>query len=193
MLRCGSVQLDAHERYQKMSFRNRYYLAGPQGQQLLSVPLKKGRNQRTPAASVLADAQANWQIRHWRTIQSFYGRAPFFEYYADELVPLFEHDGQELSLFDWSFSSIERIAKLIGVHLELYRSTEVQNKSPNEVFDIRHSFPEIQDFQLPEIKYHQVFQDRSGFIPNCSILDLLFCKGNQTAEILQSGFLVELD
>lgn len=185
-LMCESVRLDAREHYQKMSFRNRYFLAGPQGRQLVTIPLKMGRNQRLPTGTVFADNSTNWQTKHWRTIQSCYGRSPFFEYFADELSALFENKGQEVNLFDWCLSGIELVGKLIGVKLQVTTTTEFHKHYPDGFIDIRFSFPKLDYIQIPEIVYHQVFQDRVGFLSNCSVLDLLFCKGSYAGELLIS-------
>lgn len=183
-LRCKEIYFDAEERYQKMTFRNRFYLAGPQGKYLLSVPLKKGRGQRLPVGRVVADSEINWQTKHWRTIQSLYGRAPFFEYFAEDISTLFENGGQEIQLFDWCLGGIGMIAKLIGAELKINTTTEFQQRYSEDFIDVRCSFPEIKNINLPAISYHQVFQERTGFIADCSILDLLFCKGNQLLEPL---------
>lgn len=183
------VLFDVHEHYQKMSFRNRYYLSGPNGKQLMSIPLKNGRNQRQPIGQVIADPKVNWQIKHWRTIQSFYGKSPFFEFFEEDLFKLFKNDGKEINLLEWSLSGIRLIADLMGVKLKIDFTSAFQKYYTDEVLDIRLTFPQKVNHQLAIPFYNQVFQDRVGFQPDCSVLDLLFCQGRQSAEILMSkGF-----
>src|SRR5574337_724916 len=63
------------ESYQKMSFRNRYVLAGSNGLINLSVPVLKGRNQKTPFRDVKISNNESWQLTHWRTITSCYNKS----------------------------------------------------------------------------------------------------------------------
>ena len=86
------VIFDAAEHYQKMSYRNRYYLASKEGYQLMSLPLEKGRNQRIPTSKVNISYADNWQDTHWKTIQSLYANSPFFEYLDYQLEPFFKEE-----------------------------------------------------------------------------------------------------
>jgi len=87
-IKAGTITFDVHEFYQKMSYRNRYYLASPNGKTLMSLPLQSGRNQRIPVAEVKLFNESAWQDNHWKTIVSLYRRSPFFEYFEHELAPL---------------------------------------------------------------------------------------------------------
>lgn len=182
-IRCSSVLLDAHERYEKMSLRNRYYITGPQGKQLMSIPLKNGRNQRLPTGKVIADPHTDWQTRHWRTIQSFYGRAPFFEFFAEDIQSLFESNGSEINLFEWCFSGIRLIASLLQLDINIERTNKFELSYESGINDYRFKSGGGILFNAG-ITYHQVFQDRTGFIPNCSVLDILFCNGGQAKALL---------
>src|SRR5450432_4029367 len=82
--------LDIYEIYRKMSFRNRCLIAGAEGIISLSVPLVNGRNQQLEMKKVLTAGHDQWQLRHWKSIQSAYNRSPFFEYYQDELKGLYQ-------------------------------------------------------------------------------------------------------
>ena len=68
------LQIERYEHYQKVSFRNRCYIAGPNGIILLSVPLSKGKNQRTVMKDVRISNEENWQALHWKTLTSAYRR-----------------------------------------------------------------------------------------------------------------------
>ncbi len=101
------VQLEACEHYQKGSLRNRAYIAGPNGLQLLSIPLLKGKHQQTPIREVRTANHEPWQRQHWRSIKTAYGNAPYFEHYADELAAYYEKPIQ--FLFDFNKDLIEFI------------------------------------------------------------------------------------
>src|ERR1043165_2589546 len=84
------LQIERYEHYQKLSYRNRCYIAGPNGTILLSVPLAKGKNQRTVMKDVRISNEENWQSQHWKTLVSAYRRSPWFEYYEEDLLSLYE-------------------------------------------------------------------------------------------------------
>jgi hypothetical protein len=84
------IIIEAAENYQKGSFRNRCHIAGPNGMQRLSVPLEKGKHQKTPIREVRISYTEPWQRLHWRAIKTAYGNAPFFEHYETELAVFFE-------------------------------------------------------------------------------------------------------
>lgn len=179
------ICFDAFEHYQKMSGRNRYYIAGPSGKQLLSIPLKGGRNQRVAMNKVQIDNVSGWRKTHWRTIQSFYGRAPFFEYFAEDLNGFFDSSAGLENLYDWSFQSIRLVAGMMGVRLDIDHTETYRKEYPGETFtDIRQQSNEV-EYLVGQQPYHQVFQDRAGFVAGCSILDLLFCLGPQAVDYLK--------
>ena len=74
----SNIKIEQYESYQKMSFRNRCMVAGSNGVVHLSVPLEKGRGQKELMKDVRISHSANWQVQHWRTIESFYSRSPIF-------------------------------------------------------------------------------------------------------------------
>lgn len=180
-LQAGNVLLDPLEHYQKMSFRNRYYLAGPQGRQLLSLPLEKGRSQRLPMSQVRIDPASDWKTNHWRTLTSLYGRSPFFEHFSEALRPLFLDD-YEL-LFDWNLAAMKLICRLFSWNLRITEAETFRKNYPENYTDIRFSFLPNKALHDPA-RYHQVFEERTGFLADCSVLDLLFCEGTYGRTLL---------
>jgi hypothetical protein len=83
-LQSSKILLDEHEHFEKMSFRNRYMLAGANGVITLSIPLQEGRQQRKPMSEIKICNKTDWQKVHWRTLQSVYNRSPYFEFYKNE-------------------------------------------------------------------------------------------------------------
>jgi len=185
-LETKNVVWDVAEHYQKMSYRNRYYLAGPGGRQLMSLPLHSGRNQRKAVKDVMISNDTDWQSQHWKTITSLYRRSPFFEYYEHLLLPLFEERYE--SLHAWNKAGARLIAGLLKLDIS-FSETGVyrQHYAESDVLDIRTSFVPQAGPPLPVPEYHQVFSERCGFQPDCSILDLLFCEGNYSASLLEKG------
>ncbi|WP_051416648.1 WbqC family protein [Asinibacterium sp. OR53] len=184
------IKIDLCETYQKMSFRNRCVVAGSNGLVHLSVPLQKGRSQRQPMKDVKISYATDWQLQHWRTIESCYGRSPFFEFYRDWLEAFYKK--QPVFLADMNLEILEWVCKQTG----LEKSWEVLDRETDypidpRAIDLRGYFMP-KNFQSPErcphpIVYTQVFEDRIGFQPNLSVLDLLCCTGPQARLLLQNS------
>lgn len=169
-----TVYIEAHDNYQKGSYRNRCHLSGSHGLIRLSIPLSKGKHQQMPSKDVLIDDSQNWQVQHWRTIQSAYGKSPFFEFYSDELKVLYTNKVSHL--FDWNLELLHWMKEQLNIQTNILLTTEYLPEYPDKS-DLRTSFSPKQQEGLNLKPYPQVFEDRFGFIPNLSILDLLFCMG----------------
>lgn len=168
----ANAVLEAHEHYQKGATRNRAQIAGPNGAQLLSIPLLKGKHQQTPVREVRIAYTATWQRQHWRSICTAYGNAPYFEHYADGLAPFYQKKYD--FLFDFNLELIHFVLiKQLGWQGALTMSPQFIPNPP----------------LLPETTqkfYPQVFLEKNGFMPNLSILDLLLCCGKQATAILRN-------
>lgn len=177
--------LEKYEHYQKLSYRNRCYIAGPNGGILLSVPLLKGKNQRTVMKDVKISNEEKWQSLHWKTLVSAYRRSPWFEYFEDELQHLYERPFEYL--LDWNIACLEWTHGALGYNMPVtFTQTFEKQYSTPGIIDARDQMRPAQiprDASLPE--YTQVFQDRTGFLPNMSILDLLFCEGKHSLDVLK--------
>jgi len=101
----SNIIFEQYEFYQKMSFRNRCQVAGSQGRINLSIPLAKGRDQRTLMKDVRIAGTYHWQDQHWKTILACYSRSPWFEFYRDELEPLYRKPFT--FLLDWNLACFE--------------------------------------------------------------------------------------
>lgn len=166
-----------------MSYRNRYYLAAPEGKILMSLPLENGRNQRIPMKDVRLSNETNWQSNQWKTIVSLYNRSPFFEYFEHHFKPLFDKSFE--SLHDFNIAGILQVNKLLKLGLAIEPAEEFIKEYPVSVIDLRNSMlPQAQPKDMNVLPYYQVFEDRVGFQPNCSVLDLLFCEGMAARELL---------
>jgi hypothetical protein len=182
LLKAKTVLLDPNEHYEKMSFRNRYYIATAHGEQCLSIPLKSGRNQRTAMKEVQISYAENWQQQHWRTIYSAYNRSPYFEFYKDELEQLFSKKHERL--LDFNLASLEWLQQKLQLELTI-EFTQHYQKDIALAADLRRMKPQIQpDISFPH--YYQVFEERNGFLPNLSLLDLLFNEGRLAGKYLRA-------
>jgi hypothetical protein len=179
------VYLDIYGAYRKMSFRNRCVIAGAQGVISLSVPLQNGRNQNLPMNEVLISEMENWQSRHFKSIQSAYNRSPFFEYYRHELFEIYRKPFK--CLVDWNLHCLNWVKEKLDWPAEI-RFTEKEVYYGTTEFEDRRNMvlPKNYSYWKP-VKYRQVFEERTGFLPNLSVLDLLFNVGKQSAELLRNS------
>lgn len=191
----GGGIIEQHEHFQKGSYRNRMEIAGPQGKQRLSIPLQQGKHQKTPIREVQISFHDRWPEKHWQALQTAYGKTPYFEYYAPTLKPLFEEPPTRL--WPFNISIIQWIARQLHWSARI-PTTNAFGSPPHAAYDAR---PLIKPGQLwpappgvPPITYHQAFQERNGFIPDLSILDLLFHHGPETLWLLrQAAAMTPLD
>ncbi|HZK62546.1 MAG TPA: WbqC family protein, partial [Puia sp.] len=160
-------------------------IAGANGIISLSVPLQHGRNQQLPMHEVKIAWSEPWQSLHWKSIQSAYNRSPFFDHYRDELNLLFCSKVEKL--MDWNLECLEWVMEKLDrpVSIRLTESPE-QESDPALWEDHRNEvLPKNHGLCMP-MKYQQVFEEKTGFFPNLSILDLLFNRGKEAGNLLGS-------
>ena len=162
------IALEIAVPFRKMEWNNRYRIAAANGPLLLSIPIDGGRDQRSPMKDIRIENKSNWQKQHWRSIFSAYGRAPFFEHYAPALEALL-HKQQEW-LVDFNMEALAWVAR--ELRLPVVFKTISQGSVINEAYN------------GPLVTYAQVFEDRHGFIPGLSIIDLLMNEGPAAKTIL---------
>jgi hypothetical protein len=171
------VFFDNMHPYSKMSFKNRCIIATAQGPLTLSIPIIGGRDQKLPLKDIQIDYQNAWYQQHFKALVSNYKRSPFFEYYEEGLQNLLF--SQEQYLADYLLLCNEWIKKQLKANWEnnileiKIENREFDKWKPNNYNQIDHP-----------ILYQQVFDEKIGFLPNLSILDLLFCCGGKQASVL---------
>ncbi len=171
-----AVCFDEAEHFEKMSYRNRYYLAGANGVVQLSVPLVHGRNQRAIMRDVLISDREQWQVTHWRTITSVYRRAPYFEHYEQAIHGLFQQPFH--SLIQFNLATVQWLQAQLSFSFEVTTTQKYENQYGEDIIDLRNLKPRTEKVTLTTFpSYYQLFGDRNGFLPNMSVLDLLFSEG----------------
>lgn len=178
-----SVIIEKNEHFQKGTYRNRCQIATAQGCQTLSVPLKKGKNKQQLISEVQISNDINWQRPLWRTLQTAYGNAPYWEHYAPIFEPFFIK--KQEYLFDYNLEILQTILKVMKLDKSINLSfSNTYEPIYTEGVDLRNHFsPKNEPTNVN--RYPQVFEDRNGFMPHLSILDLLFCCGKQSLDILR--------
>jgi hypothetical protein len=169
------IHLEAAEYYPKQTFRNRCRIATSNGIHLLTVPVEKSATPKAPIRDIRISDHGNWHHIHWNALVSAYRMSPFFEYYADDFHPFYEQ--KYTFLIDYNEALQTMICNLLDLHPQTTRTTAYDPIVPNDfrrITDAKHPLPDNTFTFRP---YYQVFRDRHGFLPNLSIVDLLFNQG----------------
>ena len=178
------IIFEEYEFYQKMSFRNRCVLAGAEGPVQLSIPVSRGRNQKTLITEVQVANRYNWQLQHWKTIESCYRSAPWFEYYGPGLEKFY--NTPYTHLIKWNLELFLWIVDKLGLKTEIDFTQDFQALYPeNKFVDVRNTILPKTYMNMSSKPYQQVFSDRAGFYHNLSIIDLLLCQGKGAVEYLK--------
>ena len=180
----NAVCWEVWDNFQKQTYRNRCYICTDQGKQMLNIPIKHvgGTEGRQLYKDVRLENEYPWQRTHWRTLQTAYRASPFFEFYEEDLAPLFENKFE--FLLDFNFRTIEVVCECLEIEMPVDKTSQYV-ASPSELTDARYLVNAKKAMNIDQKPYMQVFQDRHGFIDNLSILDLLFNEGNESVGYLQ--------
>ena len=176
--RADNVYIEKWESFVKQTYRNRCLIATTQGVQALTVPVV--RNESPLIKDIRISDHGNWRHLHWNALQSAYGESPFFEYYQDDIRPFFEKHWD--FLLDFNEAICHKMCELIDIQPKMEYSTDFAVE-PSDKTDFRtainpkHPAPDM-DF-IPKT-YYQVYSTKHGFLPNLSVLDLLFNMGPES-------------
>ncbi len=181
--KADSVLYEVEDNFQKQTNRNRTYIYSPNGIQLLNIPIKHSKITHQKTKDIRIENDFDWQKQHFKSLEAAYRSSPFFEFFEDDLQPIFEkkHD----FLMDLNFEVLELLSKCMRMKMD-YSKTEsyVLETDPAFIKDYRSLANGKKDQSLFE-PYQQVFDDKHGFLNNLSILDLLFNEGKFTLDYLK--------
>ncbi|MDR2472478.1 MAG: WbqC family protein [Tannerella sp.] len=156
------ILIETAENYPKQTLRNRCYIAGANGVLMLTVPVVKPDSLKILTRNVRISDHGNWRHIHWNALVSAYNLSPFFEYYADDFRPFYEKKYD--FLLDFNMLLQEKICNLLDIQ-------------PNVKFTDEYLGVSTAAFDADVKPYRQVFSHKHGFIPDLSIVDLLFNMG----------------
>ncbi len=179
--------IECHDHYVKQTYRNRCIIATTNGPQALTIPIERPEGRRadkTPMRDIRISDHGAWRHLHWNALQSAYGESPFFEFYADDLRPFFEKRWE--FLIDFNTEITYKMCELLDIQPHIELTTQYEPIPQEEALArqdyrdiIRPKHPGDDPTFTPE-RYYQVYQQKWGFLPNLSILDLLFNEGNES-------------
>ncbi len=188
--RYENIVIEQHDNFIKQTYRNRCVIATTQGLQALTIPVERpsdARLDKTQLKDICISDHGNWRHLHWKALLSAYGESPFFEYYADDIHPFYEKKYK--FLLDFNMEINQKMMELLDIEkssLSLsneYSSYEGDSDTVDFREVIRPKHPG-EDKEWQPKKYYQVYQQKFGFQPNLSILDLLFNEGNEAVYYL---------
>ncbi len=185
MAQSEKIVFEMEDNFQKQTNRNRTYIYSPNGIQLLNIPVKhslENHHQKTKGTKI--EKAFDWQKQHFKSLEAAYRTSPFFEYFEDEIRPIFEK--KYTFLMDLNFETMEFVSKCLRTKLEYETTTEYFHEvDPNTILDFRFLANGKKDDSQFE-PYTQVFGAKHGFLNNLSVLDLLFNEGKFALDYLKN-------
>ncbi len=197
----GRVEIECGEMYQKQSYRTRCHINGANGLLVLTLPVLRSAargeesSHKIPVAQLKIDYSKPWLLQHKRALEAAYMSSPFFEYYMDDLYAVL--DSGEESLLAMNTRLVHTISELIGIQTPIVMSDGnfiapgsdlLQERGISDFRDSIH--PKKPALLMERLKmnkpYWQVFTNKQGFVPNLSVLDLLFNEGPNAISYLES-------
>ena len=179
MAKAKTVFIENWDFYLKQTYRNRCQIAAANGSMVLTIPVEKAESGKMLTRDVRISQHNDWQIQHWRSIESAYNSTPFFEYYKDELLPFYEN--KWTFLWDFNQEIQAKMLELLNLDIQIKPTQEYKNRQDEKILDLREAIhPKKENKFVNCNPYYQVFEQRFGFQPNLSIIDLLFNMGNES-------------
>lgn len=188
MAQSEKIVFEMEDNFQKQTNRNRTYIYSPNGIQLLNIPVKHSKQIHQKTKDVKIETDFDWQKQHFKSLEAGYRSSPFFEYFEDEIRPVFEK--KYTFLVDLNFETMQIISKCLRMKFEYETTTEYfREVDSNTVLDFRTLADGKKDDSQFET-YTQVFEEKHGFLNNLSVLDLLFNEGRYALDYLKNQKLV---
>ena len=182
------VYIEQYENFAKQTYRNRCVILGSNGPVSLIVPVVKGRGPKVLITDLQISYDEGWQRNHWQTIVSAYNSSPYFEYYQDELLPFYQKKTK--FLLDYNLKIHATLCDFLEIENPVKLTTDFECV-PDETLNLREVIsPKNRRKSDPAFiarEYTQVFTEKFGFLPNLSILDLLFNEGPNSYTLLQQS------
>lgn len=184
------VCVEQFDHYMKQTYRNRCIIASPEGPLSLSIPTEKGEQPKILMKDVRVSNHGNWRHVHWNALEAAYGNSPFFEYYVDDFRPFYEKKYEYL--YDYNELLCELVCNLIDIHPNITRTDDYKMEFTDYEADYRNIIHPKIDYKETDrlfypFPYYQVFKEKFGFLPNLSIVDLLFNMGPESLFVLRDS------
>lgn len=165
------ILIEQHENYQKQTIRNRCTIDSPNGPLHLTIPIDRSTftEGKCPMRDVRISSHSDWQRLHWYALETSYFNSPFFEYLQDDFRPIFEQPWT--FLIDFNEALIHQCCQLLDLQPHIRQTDAYTGITPGREF-------------IPH-PYYQVFSHKHGFLPDLSIIDLIFNMGKESILLLK--------
>ena len=183
IVKANRLTFEVNDTYQKQTYRNRTTIYSANGKLSLTIPVVFSQKNRQFYQDIKIHTNNKWQALHWKSLLSAYRTSPFFEFYEDDIAPLF-HSKQE-NLMEFNFKCFETLLECLQLDIE-YNKTETFEKELENAHDLRYLANARKEEAYNFSEYTQVFSNKHGFISNLSILDLLFNEGPNALTYLKA-------
>ena len=197
------VWVEQYDNYEKQTYRNRCIIDSPNGPLPLSLPVEKTTEGKCLMKDIRISDHNHWRTIHWHALESSYLTSPFFEYYQDDFRPFYERKWS--FLIDFNEALVEKCCELIDLQPNIQRTPSYQPNAQCPMLNAQWSMvngqwsmdfrPSIHpkhdysaDKEFVATPYYQVFQHKHGFLPNLSIVDLIFNMGPESLLVLRDSF-----
>jgi hypothetical protein len=184
IIHAAEVVFEMNDNFQKQSYRYRCYIFNTNGKQLLNIPVKhpvSGARKKTQ--DTLLENATSWQNQHFKSLKTAYRNSPFFEFYVDDIAPIFEK--KYTFLQDVNIDTFLFISEALQINSEFKKTTSYTTALEN--YDFRNLAAIKNQTEVYNNSYIQMFDDAHGFLPNLSILDLLFMEGPNAISFLEKN------
>lgn len=186
VVQAEKVVFEIQDNYQKQTYRNRAFIAHSNGKLLLNIPIKHNKTgKRQKTKEVVVENNFPWQEQHWRSLQSAYRTSPFFEYYEDDLEPIFTEPVE--GLMKHNLKIFDLLCELLVMEVEISKTTTYETNP--DITDFRFLVNAKRKSTFNTEKYTQVHKANHPFLPNLSVLDLLFNEGPNALGYLERALL----
>jgi hypothetical protein len=179
ILNSNSITFEVEDNYQKQTYRNRCYIYGANGKQLLNIPVTIPKSSKKTKSKDILIENSNWQKQHYKSFEAAYNHSPFFEFYKDDLQKIFSK--KYTYLLDVNLDSFNFIKNALELPIEYKFSKTYEENKPNDFRDLADSKKKV---EISFLSYIQMFDQKFGFLKNLSILDLLFMEGPNSINFL---------
>ena len=188
MVQSENITFEIEDNFQKQTNRNRTYIYSPNGIQLLNIPVKHSKESHQKTKDIKIETDFDWQKQHFKSLEAGYRSSPFFEFFEDDIRPIFEK--KYTFLLDLNFEVLDILSKCFRIKQDYTTTTEYFHEVDTTIItDFRALVNGKKDLSVFE-SYTQVFDDKYGFINNLSVIDLLFNEGKYAMDYLKKQDLI---
>lgn len=176
------IVFETEDNFQKQTYRNRCYIYTADGKHLLNIPIQHNKGIKQKTKDVKIDYKDDWNKQHLKTLKTAYSSSPFFEFYIDDLLPVFEK--RYTYLLDLNLLTHQIVMDALQIEVPFIKTKEYITETQN--LDLRYLAIAKNSKNYNLNSYIQVFYQNHNFLPNLSILDLLFMEGPNALNYLES-------